>query len=203
MQFRNHPVWYIFCYLSSMFGILSGCGGGGSNGPSHTDYLSSIASARWEKDVVLYRVHGGPPNPLGSEVRRTIRRGIGNWDDAMRGYLTVREAQGAEQEDVSIRFVRVGSLGGDFFGRQTLGRTTLTYAREGVFSSATIEMDSQLWGRLPTMERIASHEVGCHGTFARGHSPYSTDVCYANPSRSSPSAADAYTFRLVYGGSNQ
>ncbi len=188
---RLFPLFLIFC-------LLCGCGSGSGNKPTHTDYLSSIAPARWPAGEVLYRVHGGPPNPLGSEVRKAVGRGVERWAGAVQDSIRLREAEGQEIENISIRFVRVGSLGGDFFGSQTLGRTTFTMVSGSVLSSATVEFDSQLWARLPTLERIAAHEMG-HALGLRGHSPFSTDLMAANPARSTLSAADVATIRAVYG----
>lgn len=179
---------------------LSGCGSGSDKPPSHTDYLRHIATARWEQQEVLYRVHGGPPNPLGSEVRRTVKRGLDGWQDAMQGYIRLREAQDGETENISVRFVKVGSLGGSFTGQQTLGRATLQYKPgDRVISSALIELDSQLWFRLPTLQATSAHEGG-HGLGIRGHSPYPSDLMYAAPGRSTPSSADARTIALAYAG---
>lgn len=188
--------------ISLLTVIATGCGSGRSR-PLHTDYLSRIATARWPGPEVTFRIHGGPSNPLGSVVRRRVKTGIERWQGALQGYITIREAQGAEVENISIRFVKAGSLGGSFIGSQTLGRTTLTYLPgDKVISSALVELDSQLWLRLPTLETIASHEGGCHGLGVRGHSPFPTDVCFADPSTASPSSADINTLRAIYSGTS-
>lgn len=172
--------------------FIAGCGSGTPTVRGPSDYLSSIKPARWNKPVVLYRVNGGS-----SEVRRVVRSGIHHWDKTFTGILTLKEAQGSEVADINIEWVPVGSLGGDFFGRQTLGRT-VPVIRSGVFESVTVKLDRQLMVRWPTLERIAAHEF-MHAMINEGHSPHPEDLGYSPPATSRPNQRDTNTARKVYG----
>jgi hypothetical protein len=183
-----------------------GCGSGQRANVSG-DYLSSIRPAKWNKSVVLYRIHGGPPVGA-SEVRRLIKTGIHRWDATFDGILTIREATGLEVEDIAIKWVAVGSLGGSWLGHQTLGRDRPPEARwrvepdiaNGVFRSVTVKLDKQLWVRPLDLLRLSMHEVGYHALWANeGHSPWPEDAGYSQPTASGPNQRDTNTARLVYG----
>lgn len=189
--------------------LCLGCGSGRVQtlgGPA--DYLKHINAVRWDKPVVLYRIHGGPFVGA-SVVRQTVKSGIHQWDQTFEGILTLREATGDEPADIDIKFVPVGSLGGSFLGNQVLGRDqepeehrhwrSVPAVRNGVFQSVTIKLDSQLWARLPTLKRITAHEL-MHATFGnQGHSPYPSDLGHSPPQTSSPNVRDTTTARMVYG----
>jgi hypothetical protein len=170
-------------------GCLSGCGG---SQPSHSDYLGYIAPARWEEKTILWRVYGGPPNPLGSEVRRAVNRGLGGWSSALPSGVEFREAQSGESEQVAIRFVKVGGLSG-----KALGYTTTVGG--AVISSASVEIDSVLWANFRELSRIAAHEGG-HALGIRGHSPYWSDLMFDVPRVQTPSRADVNTIRACFDG---
>lgn len=197
-------VWLGVCVF-----VLPGCG----SAPKYerakdttSNYLGDgISPIKWNKSKLLFRVVGGPPNPLGSELRQRIVQSVGSWKAVVHGVYTLDEAQGEQKHDITIRFVKPSELGSHVLdlGDSTYGNSsTKNVLIQGVeyIESADVRLSTVLWVQFLRIGRVVPHEMG-HVLGIRGHpkkaigsvmnSPIPKNIYY-------PQQIDYNTFHLMH-----
>lgn len=191
-------------FLALCLLLISGCGSAPKYGtsPDTRNYVGDgVSFIRWTKPDLLFRVGPGLPDNLGgAAIRRRVVAAFLTWSPVVAGTYTLREAKDGEAEDIHVKWVKVLSLGGDFFGDTVYGQShTDNVVIGGVeyIASAVISLDYQLSNQPLRTTRVSIHEMG-HILGLRGHpkaygsimnSPVPDNIYY-------PQQIDYNTFRI-------
>jgi hypothetical protein len=182
----------VLCFFAGCFS--SGCGA-----VLPPNYAAEILLSRFppDKKEITYRIGGGPRAAL-FDVRKITEEGIRLWDYTLRYQVTLRPARDGEAEDITVQFVKAGSLGG-----KTVGKCRRAIGPDLYLRRAEIELDSALWVNPALLKSASAHETG-HGLGVGGHTELRGRLMFATiPQVAFVQLEDHNTLRLSYVGAVQ